>query len=243
MKSFYLASSTFMWMAISLIFLLVPDACAQSSNHPIGTLRLGFGANYSDLRFGQMVASLNEIWRAAPGYQVQVLAERPLHSRISILTGLEFHVNRYRFQEQSIVATNPSGEPTGEVYTQRLENTVGVYYLAVPLHIHAYPLKSQSMYLTVGPELALKIGYRNSRFQTTSNHLTDIPMYETYDIPERSRDRMWFASAGIGYRSTSVRYPIDVELKIRHSITTFMDDDSFANQWIRSGIVALRYRF
>ncbi len=232
---------------LSILLASTNVALSQSTDITRGGFRLGASLNYSELVFDKEVDALNDVWGASPGYQVHVLFEFPVSKRISLLSGLELISNRYKYIDSSTQATNNQGEPTSDRIIIWMKKTAGVTYLGLPVHVHVYPLKSRSLYLIAGPELAFKIGHQNStlntRFENESGDEVWFQHSLDYDIPERSRDLMVFASAGVGYRLDSKRFPIDIQLKARHSITTFMADKSFIDHWVRSAMVTVSYGF
>lgn len=217
---------------------------AQTTERMHSGFRLGASLNYSELYFDKEVDALNDIWGASPGYQVHFLYEHAVSKRISVLTGLELISNRYKYNDLSFRGTNDFGEPNDNLTTSRMDNSVGVTYLGLPVHVWIYPLKSRSMYFIAGPDLSFKIGHQNSRIRMRSYSDDELIFYnvEPYTIPERSRDLMVFASAGMGYRLDSAQFPIDIQIKARHSITTFMADESFLDHWVRSAMVTVSYR-
>jgi hypothetical protein len=224
---------------ISLLLASTHVALAQS-------IHIGASVNVSELYFDKKVDALNDVWGSSPGYQFHYLREVAYSSRISVLTGLELISNRYKYIDSSTPATSADGNPTTDKIIIWMKRSAGVTYLGVPVHVQLYPLKSRSLYLIAGPELALKLGYKNStlnsRFENESGDEVWFQSSVDYTIPERSRDFMVFASAGVGYRMDSKRLPIDIQIKARHSITTFMEDESFVNHWMRSAIVTVLYR-
>lgn len=239
--------SSLLSITFSIISILLASshvAIAQTTERTNSGFRLGASLNSSELYFDKEVDALNDIWDASAGYQIHFLYEIAISNRISVLTGLELISNRYKYNDLSFRGTNEFGEPNDIITTSRMDNSVGVTYLGLPVHVWIYPLKSRSLYIITGPDLSLKIGHQNSRIwmRSYSDDELIFSNVEHYTIPERSRDHMLFASAGIGYRLDSALIPMDIQLKARHSITTYMADESFVDHWVRSAMVTVSYR-
>jgi len=219
---------------------------AQQVKHFDNGISVGASINYGGIYYESNGSVLNDIWTNSLGYQFHVLYGYNISSVISLNTGAELFVNRYRFEEQRTPETDEQGQPTGDFFTASMKDAVGTTYISVPINLILRPLGNKSFYAVVGPDISFKIAHSNgtiiTNFETNSGENNQILFEESYVIPERSKSLLLFANLGVGYSFDTNLLPLNIEIGAKHSITPYMDGDNFITSWIRNLSFTLSYR-
>lgn len=229
---------------ISFLFCLHQEGNArQDTNYEEG-FRFGASMNYGRIYFESDGSFLNDLWKPSPGYQFHILYEYHVSNVFSVSSGIGIFVHRYRFEEQRTPETDSMGNPTGFFATLSMRNTVGTTYLQLPLHLAMRPFANKSLYVTAGPDLALKLSHKNGTLvsRSDSSHENPILFEDLYNTPERSNVVLFFINVGIGYSLDSRVLPMNIHLGAKQSITPYMDGDNFLTSRIRNISVTFSYR-
>jgi hypothetical protein len=238
------ASILFLFGTLSL--LLLPIRQAEAQTHWSDDLRIGVAVNYNSLHYDSEVDALNDMINYDFGYQVQVQWIRPLTSSLSLDTGLQYFVYRYKFDDPVNLITNPDGYPSGQYIKTISTEDFQSSYLGVPIHLRFRPFQERGLYLFGGPTIAYKVGYSNGSLDTSVYSKEDdeklqVLFTSNYNAPELADDFLLTATAGLGYDFNRMQLPIDVSLSFKHGITTYMSGDNYVKSWIRSAMVSVSY--
>lgn len=254
MKNILRASShiaiTFTIMAfIALSLGFAAPAFAQSPQHE--GFRAGAALNLGTIHFEDDVDYLNDLYSAATGLELHALYAKKLNPAFSVETGFTLFSHRYDLRSEQDI-TDETGTPTGGIIITETKESVGTSYLSVPLSLIAHPFSQTSalsgLYFTLGPEVGYKVAHVNGSLQTRAYDETGDEIVEfrlddqPFEDPERSRDLVFFAHAGIGYDLNSQRLPLTIELRGKHSINTYFDQENSVDSWIRKVSFMISYR-
>ncbi|MCH8494478.1 MAG: outer membrane beta-barrel protein [Balneolales bacterium] len=229
----------------AIILASSPQANAQQYKHVDDGFSIGASVNYGGIYFEKDASFLNDIWSNSVGFQSQVMYGMNLSSVFSVKVGAELFVHRYQMDDIRSVETNDVGEPTGNEKVSFMNGSVGTTYLSLPVNLIIRPLRNKAFYAVVGPDVSFKIAHKNGMLKMRSIPNSDYWFDNDvkYEVPEQSRDTMFFANVGLGYSFAPFSVPLNVELRAKHSMTTFMDDESFADIWVRNVSFSVAYRF
>lgn len=245
---FKFRSIQFLILSSIVLVFNIYQVNAQQSRHFDDGFSVGASINYGGIHYeGSDGSYVNDFWSNALGYQVHVLYGYRFSSLFSLQSGIELFVHRYTYDDLNMPETTYEGESTGNFVRSKMkESSVGTTYLSLPINLKIRPISYKSFYAVIGPEISAKIAHSNGTLVTnleTDSGEVIVTLYEMYyDIPERSRNTLISANAGIGYSFISSLSPLSVELRAKHSITPFLDGDDFITSRIRSFSLSISYR-
>ena len=230
---------------LTFVFSLPQLNAQQSANFDDG-FRAGATINYGGIYYEGNGGSLNDIWSNSYGYEAHVLYGYNLSSWVSVESGINFLVNRYRFDDQRTPVTSNQGEPSGSFIKTSMEGAVGTTNLGLPVNFIIRPIKNKAFYAVVGPEISYKIAHSNGTiitvYETKSDEDNMILFQIAYDIPEQSNNTLLSVNAGVGYSFDSSSLPLNIEFRAKQSITPYVGGDDFITSWIRNLSLTISYR-
>lgn len=236
--------------SFAILSVFLPRAaCAQAGFHE--GFRAGASINVGSIRFERDFDALNDNFSSEAGLQLHALYMQSLNSTFSAETGLTLFSHRYSFFSEQDV-TDELGVPTGEIIINETDERIGTSYLSLPLNLIARPFPQRSalggLYITAGPEVGYKVAHFNGTITARAldergEEIEDFGIEnERLEIPGQSRDVLFFANAGIGYRIHSERFPLNIELRGKHSINRYAEGENRADVWLRKASLMISYR-